>query len=203
MDVTIGVATFGDQRWQTLAERRALPSARQFGVPVIYHHGASLDGARNAILDQATTEHLIYLDADDELEPAYLAAMATGTCDLRAPAVRYIMPDGRPNRPMVPKVSGHSHACTGDCLPYGNWLVIGTCAKTQLLRDVGGWHPFDWSEDWALWARCWQAGASVEAIPWAIYRAHVRPRSRNRSVVGNARLEAHRQIAAAYNLPMP
>lgn len=203
MDVTIGIATYGDPAWTTLAERRAIPSARQFDVPVVYHHGTSLDGARNAVLNDVTTRWVIYLDADDELEAPYVAAMSTGTCDLRAPAVRYVLPGGRMQRPMVPRVAGHTHACTGDCLPFGNWLVIGTCARTDLLHQVGGWHPFTWSEDWALWARCWQAGASVEAIPWAIYRAHVRRDSRNRSVTGTARLDAHRAIAAAYNLPMP
>jgi hypothetical protein len=203
VDVTIVVATYGDPAWQTLAHRRAIPSAQQFGVPVIYHHGESLHEARNHVLNQVETEFVIHLDADDELEPGYLAAMASGTCDLRAPAVRYIMPGGRPQRPMMPKVSGHTHQCTAECLPFGNWLVVGACARTQLLRDVGGWRDFTWSEDWDLWARCHLAGATVEAIGWAIYRAHMRPNSRNRSVVGTGRLEVHRAIARANGLPVP
>lgn len=203
MDVTIVVATYGEAWWTALAHRRALPSARRFGVPVIYHHGQTLDEARNTVLDQVTTEYVIHLDADDELEQAYLAAMASGSADLRAPSVRYITPSGQEHRPQVPRVSGHDHACTGECLPVGNWLVIGTMARTQLLREVGGWLPFRWSEDWSLWARCWQSGCTVEAIPLAVYRAHMRPRSRNRSVTGLDRLEAHREIARAHGLPVP
>jgi hypothetical protein len=42
-----------------------------------------------------------------------------------------------------------------------------------------------------------QAGASVEALPAAIYRAHVRDDSRNRAPDREARLAAHRAIAVA------
>lgn len=203
MDVSVVVATYGDPAWQTLAARRAIPSATRLGVPVHTYHGDSLHDARNHVLNQVTTEWVIYLDADDELEPNYLVAMSTGTSDLRAPAVRYILPGGRAQRPMMPRVAGHTHACTGECLPYGNWLVIGTAVRADLIRQIGGWRDYPWSEDWDTWVRCWQAGASVEPIGWAVYRAHVRPRSRNRATVGAARLEAHRAIARANNLPIP
>ncbi len=195
--VTVITGTFGAASWSDLAHTRARPSVPE-GVPWIHVHGSALHEARNEALSQVQTPWVICLDADDELEtPGYLDAMATGTADLRAPAVRYVQPNGRAHRPYVPKVAGHTHDCTGDCLPDGNWLVVGTMVRTQLLRDVGGWEPFPWSEDWAAWARCWKAGATVEAIPAAVYRAHVRPDSRNRGASQAEKTAAHWQIHRA------
>lgn len=139
---------------------------------------------------------MIHLDADDELEPGYLDHLAEGTADLRAPAVRYVRPfHATPAR--VPKVAGHTHRCTAECLPEGNWLVVGTLVRTQMVRDAGGWRDFPWSEDWDLWLRCWLNGATVEAIPAAVYRAHVRPDSRNRAPDRAAKLAAHKAIYEA------
>ncbi len=197
VDCTIVIASFGDRDWLDLGTQRAARSAFEQSVPVIYVHGLTLHDARNAGLAQVQTEWVVFLDADDELEAGYVTTLATGTADLRAPAVRYVQLDGRAHQPYVPKVAGHSHACTGECLPDGNWLVVGTMARTELLRDVGGWEPFPWSEDWALWARCWRAGAIVEAMPAAVYRAHVDPQSRNRAPAREAKNAAHWAIHRA------
>lgn len=202
--VTIGVATFGDKRWIDLANERAIPSARAQGVEVIHRHEATLQDARNAVLEATTTEFLINLDADDELEPRYVYEMSLGTADLRAPSVRCI----RAGRPVsgghfMPKIGlrghrRHTHQCTGECLPYGNWLVCGTAARTELLRAVGGWWDEPIYEDWSLWLRCWKHGCTVEAIHKAVYRQHLSHDSRNH--VGEAyenRFEWHEKIALA------
>lgn len=202
LDVTVAVCTYGTAEWVRLAQNRAMPSARVLGVPVIHIHEASLDRARNAALDQVTTEWIVYLDADDELEAGYLTAMAAGTADVRAPAVRYVQ-GAHAAEPRMPTVAGHTHDCEAACLPYGNWLVIGSMARTDMVRKAGGWRDYPWSEDWDLWLRCHQAGATFEAIPAAIYRAHVRRNSRNRGQGHAARLAAHRAIAAANGVPVP
>lgn len=199
--MTIAVATYGDSTWYTLACNRAIPSAQQFGVPVAYVHGETLHDARNAVLDKVKTEWVVFLDADDELEPDYLTAMAAATADIRAPAVRYV--GGPPVSARVPRVAGHAHACIGECLRFGNWLVVGSAVRAELVRSVGGWRDFAWSEDWDLWLRCHLAGASIEAVPAAIYRAHVRHDSRNRGQSAEAKLAAHRAIAAANGVPVP
>lgn len=204
MDVTIAVSTFGDQTWVRLANERALPSARaQRPAEVIHVHGPTLHDARNAAVDQCDTEWLINLDADDELEPGYLAALSAGTCDVRAPAVRYVSGTTRGQAPRMPAVAGHQHGCTAECLPYGNWLVVGSMVRAGLIRKVGGWRDFPWSEDWDLWLRCHLAGATFEAIPAAVYRAYVRTNSRNRGLRAAGRLAAHRAIAEANGVPVP
>jgi hypothetical protein len=203
MDVTVVVATFGDAWWQDLAERRAVPSASGQGVPIFHVHGDTLHGARNAGLGMVGTEWVCFVDADDELEPGFFDAMGAGSADLRAPAVAYVRPNGAAQAPYVPRVSGHHHDCTAGCLSEGNWLVVGTVARTDLVRQVGGWHDWPMFEDWDLWLRCWQAGGTVEAVPAAVYRAHVRPDSRNRAPSPSQRMEAHRAIAEARGVPVP
>lgn len=202
MDVTVAVATFGDASWVDLAERRAIPSAIRLGVPVLHVHGDTLHDARNEACSRVDTEWVVHLDADDELDDQFLVAMAAGSGDLRVPSVRYVRNGGRP-APVMPRVSGHQHGCTARCLPWGNWMVIGTAVRADMVREVGGWRDFPWSEDWDLWVRCWQAGAAVEATPDAVYIAHVRRDSRNRAPSHASKLAAHQAIAAANGLPVP
>lgn len=201
MDVSIVVATYGDPSWVALARRRAIPSAEKFGVPVVHVHGDTLHGARNACVAKVRTEWVVHLDADDELEDGYLDHMFTSDADVKVPSVRYVTSGFNPVR--MPKVAGHQHDCTADCLPFGNWIVVGAAVRAQQVRDVGGWRDFPWSEDWDLWVRCWHAGATIEAVPDAVYRAHVRPNSRNRSPNRSTRLAAHQAIARANDLPVP
>ena len=203
-EATIVVATFGQRKWVELAERRALPSAAKFGLPVVHEHGATLHDARNAGLAKVDTKWVCFLDADDELEPGYFEAMSGAAADVRVPAVRYVRPNGLSRQPPgIPQVAGHHHLCDAECLPYGNWIVIGAVAKTELVRQVGGFRDWSCIEDWDLWARCYQAGASFARCPDAVYRAHVRPDSRNRLARGTRMLETHREIAAELGFPIP
>lgn len=196
MEVTIGIASYGEESWRRQA-RRAVASAEAQGVPVIAVHqpDGTLATARNEVLERIETDFLIYCDADDELEAGYVEQMAASSADLRVPRIRQLV-RRRAGAPFMPRVYGHRHECTGECLRYGNWMVIGTCVRTELLREVGGWEEFGWSEDWAAWARCWRAGGTIEPRPDAIYRAHVSPGSRNR-VSNEVGLHWHREIERA------
>lgn len=202
MDVTIVVATYGTPAWSDLARERAVPSATAQRVPVVHEHGDTLHGARNAALERVQTEWVIHLDADDELEAGYVTELAAGTADLRAPAVRYVRDarDVARRAAAVPRVWNHFHSCDAECLVDGNYLVVGTAVRAQLVRDVGGWRDFPWSEDWDLWLRCWRAGATIETIPAAVYRAHVRRDSRNRAPDQAFKRAAHDAIHRA-NFP--
>lgn len=193
-DVTVAICTYGDQKWIDLACERALPSA-QGQAPVTLIHRDSLAEARNEALEACQTEFLIYLDADDELEPGYVEAMLAGQGDVRAPSVRRVKADGRAKRrTYMPRVWNHTHECRGDCLPLGNWVTVGAMARTDLLREVGGWGDEAIYEDFALWLRCWKAGGDIQPCPDAIYRYWESPNNRNGSLPPRERDEWHYRI---------
>jgi glycosyltransferase involved in cell wall biosynthesis len=200
MDITICIASFGHPKWKELVRRRALPSVKQFDVPVVVYHGTSLHEARNTCLERTQTEWVCFLDADDELEPGFIKAMETGSADVRAPSVRYVRPGAMNGQARVPKVWNHSHNCVAECLPKGNWLVVGSLVRTELVRTVGGWKDWPVYEDWDLWLRCHLAGASFEAIPSAVYRAWAMPKSRNQSLNVQERDKVHYKIIASVGL---
>lgn len=199
MDVSVVIGTYGAPIWARLADMRAAPSAARLGVPVIRAHEDSLHEARNEGLDQVKTEWVCHLDADDELEPGFFEEIEAVEGDLRGPAVRYTR-SGFNTPARMPKVSGHTHMCEADCLLIGNWLVVGTVVRADLVRAVGGWKPYPVYEDFDLWQRCWVAGVTVTAVPKAVYRAHRSPRSRNNSMSPGERRLVHYEIAKT-NLP--
>lgn len=195
-DFTICAGTFGGNEWVQLATERAIPSAEAQGCKVIHRHGSTLAQARNEALALVSTEWVVFLDADDELGPGYVEALAAGAADLRAPAVSYVK-NAQPRPPYVPKVAGHTHACSSACLVDGNWLVIGTAVRTALALQVGGFNEWPVYEDWCFFMRCWLAGGTVEALPCAVYLAHWRHESRNRAPDVAVKNRIHREILKA------
>ena len=175
--ITVVIATFGDDIWREHA-KRAIASAENQAA-VIYVHGDNLADARNKGLAKVETEYVIHLDADDTLLPGYVSAMQTGSADVRVPMVRNM--HGRRRAPFSFTVYGHRHSCQPECLLEGNYIVVGAAVRTDLARAVGGWWDEPLYEDWSLFLRCQQAGASFEYIPEAVYGFHKTPDSRNRS----------------------
>lgn len=196
MDVTVVIASFGERSWLDLGTQRAAASAFAQDCPVIYVHGLTLHGARNAGLAQVETPAVCFLDADDELSPGYCKTLATGEADLRVPSVQYIR-RGRPAAPYVPNVAGHAHSCEASCLEAGNFAVIGSMLNAELLRSVGGFRDEDCYEDWSAFLRMYRAGATVETIKEAVYVAHVREDSRNRGLDMATKNRVHHEILAA------
>jgi glycosyltransferase involved in cell wall biosynthesis len=187
VDVTVVVGTFGGVDWVRLASSRAIPSAERLGVPVMHRHAGTLAQARNTGAALAKTEWLCFLDADDELDPGYFESMEKASADLRGPAVVYV----RGNRVFPPKLWP---VCD---LRDGNYLVIGTLIRKSLFEEVGGFEEWPLYEDWALWARAARAGATIEQVPDAVYRAHVRRDSRNRGPGRREREVCHHEIRRA------
>lgn len=199
-NVTIVVSTFGNFKWQMLAQERALPNALSFGVPVLYNHGKTLHETRNLGLSQVETEWVVHLDADDELAPGFFEEMDKVDGDLRPPSVNHVYEKVT----FMPKVVGrngvHNHVCVGECLPDGNFMCIGTVTRTELLKKVGGWKEWATWEDWELWLRCWLAGATITPVPKAVYKAYSTSQGRCKNLPQSEMDKIYNEIRRA-NLP--
>lgn len=181
MPIKTVIATYGSDEWRDLAYSRAYPSVAhaggvgEQGRTCVVIHGPTLAVARNAGADDAD-DWILFLDADDEIDAGYLAAMDAAIeregGDTRAmftPSVQYIhgRKEYRPRfNPEVP-------------IERGNWLVIGTVLHRDAFFEVGGFEEWPLYEDWALFARMQKAGCRVVRVPGAVYRAHRSQGSRN------------------------
>lgn len=216
---SIVIATYGDPGWEELAWSRAYPSTVGQGmrepfdgsVETIVHHveDGTLAQARNQAAARAEGEWICHLDADDELEPFYIHEMYRALLLLwhgdganhpgfpipdllLAPAVRYWAADGREPGAGIPNLGGW---------PAVNEAVIGTLVPRIAFLETGGFReraddgtPLSLYEDYDAWLRLVDAGAQLMHVPEAVYRAHVRPNSRN--VAGGDPLSVYRAIWA-------
>lgn len=202
MDVSVGIATYGHESWRALGDRRAFRSVKDMGVPIIRVHGETLHDARNECVRRCETEYLSMLDADDQLEPGFFEAI--GRCsraDMIVPSVRYVRHSMLNAPAYIPRVPGHEHDCVARCLLDGNFCVIGTVVKTDVIWRAGGWRDWPAYEDFDLFQRCFLAGASLSRCPTAVYRAYKRHRSRNSTLTPDESRQLHSDICVANGLP--
>lgn len=197
MKVSILICSFGEAHWRELAIRRALPSAQAqkeaHEIRAFHEPEGTLASVRNAAARKATGDVLCFLDADDELAPGFLRSMAEArsqrdTDALLYPAVQYVY--GK--RVDEPVMLGH-----GLPLIELNRCVIGTLVPRDLFLRVGGFADLPALEDWHLWLRC-SRHVPLVAVPGAVYRVHVRERSRNadQSLYRQIRSEFERDAAS-------
>lgn len=175
--ISVVIGTFGDPEWKRLAERAAASVEKQT-VPakIILSHADTLHEARNYGAMEADSKYLVFLDADDELDPYYIEAMTEAIAQrqhsryLYQPSTLGVV-NGKedPEPVLIPERP----------LDTGNYMVIGTAVSRHLFYEVGGFKDWPIYEDWCLWIRCWRAGARSVQVPDAIYRVHVNPASRN------------------------
>lgn len=175
---SIIVATCGGDPFYLRLKQRALASARAQSHPtveVIDVHGGALDEARNRGARMARNEWLVFLDADDQLKPDYIAEMARVNPKpdrLYYPAVEYTDESGFHVPPML-----HS----SDGLLERNFMCIGTLVHRDVFFEHQGFSDLEMYEDWDLWMRICAKGAGVQPVPKAVYSAYLRAGSRNRA----------------------
>lgn len=195
MEVAVVVATYGSLDWIERAEQVAIPSARRQTSNVIRVHGNTIAAARNDGAFAAKlggADWLCFLDADDELEPNYLRAMAHSPYAgrrvfprLLAPRVRY---DDRAVRSYRDRNIAHMNPC-----------VIGTLVQLDRFIEAGGfWEEPAW-EDWSLFRRCWMLGSPVTEVRNAIYRAHGTPGGSGRNLAIENPAALHDSIIDSHN----
>lgn len=190
--ISICVATYGAATWKDLAWSRAYQSTigQEAEVIVVHLPDGTLAQARNEAARRATGKWLIFLDADDELAPGYVDAMAqalAGTA-LYVPRTSFVVGSRRRS----PRFLGNGS------LRDGNPLIIGTMLPRSLFLEVGGFtEDVPLFEDWMLFAQLWKAGAEIVQVPDAIYVAHMHRLSRNRVIRGGERIYWHQWIGHA------
>lgn len=176
MDLTILICAHGDEGWRELAYARAFPSAAEQALTLVhYDPDATLAEVRNTAAEDADSEWLCFLDADDELDYGYVDAMrrsnVAGVNALYAPAVKYIDPR-RPTAPAcLPNEPGEMSAI--------NRCVIGTLIRRETFFHQGGFREWPCYEDWDLFLGAHLSGVPIEYVPDAVYKAHVSRGSRN------------------------
>lgn len=175
------VATYGDLAvWGPLRMRALESVARQTREPksISLVHGRTLADARNQGAREATGAWLIFLDADDELDPGYIEAMEKVQLELgtrRAllkPSTLGVYPDG--------STDDHPVMIEARPLLESNHMVIGTAMRRAEFIAVDGFNEMPILEDWDLFIRLHLAGTVPIEVPDAIYRVGVLPDSRNR-----------------------
>lgn len=179
MTIAVCIGTYGTEQWSNLAHTRAIPSAQNQTSPahdIIHWHAETLQEARNGAAERARSDWLCFLDADDELDAGYLAAMTEALPDrdaLLQPATLGVHPDGHedPYPALIPPKP----------LLEGNYMVIGTLIRRTQFERLGGFDDWPLYEDWDLWIRARTDGAALISVPDAIYRVHVNSGGRNSS----------------------
>jgi len=200
IDVTVVVATCGTNQWKYLGDQ-ALVSAQATGAKTVRIHidKGSVAQARNAGLNLVTTDYVVFLDADDALEPDYFERVQP-TADVMATLIKY----RQHLQPVMPRVWVHDyeiskrHAgdCTAECLLDGNWIHIGAIIRTEAIRSIGGFREYPVYEDWALFLALQQAGFTFGTALNSVYLASVRQNNshRNSSIPILERNKIHEEI---------
>lgn len=175
-DVSVIIATYGDIAWSTHAAWHAYPSVvsqTHAANEIFLVHGPTLHQARNAGAAQATSDYLIFLDADDALEDNYIEAMLAVDADqgdIRYPATIGVVNDLFDDAAVLAKPRD---------LRTGNYITIGAMINRMDFLEVGGFEDLPCLEDWDLFLRLWLAGCDIVGVPEAVYQITVHPGSRN------------------------
>lgn len=196
MSFSIIIASHGHEYWQRLALSRAYPSTKEQGAEVLIEHDpdATRADVRNRLLERATGDWIVTLDADDELALGYVKAMEEAI-EERARHERELGP-----MLFTPRVSYARNGRKAEPIFWperdlreGNWMIVGTVAPRDLMLEVGGWRTFTGSgvlneyDDWDMWIRCVQAGAEIVKVQDAVYIAHIARTSPHRTMAVKTR----------------
>lgn len=179
------------------------------GVEIlVMENDGSVAEARNHGLREATTEYVLFLDADDVAAPRMVTELrsAVWDVDVAYPEMVLVTED-------LKGVCGH-HLAQPFCanrLLQGNFVPGCAMVRRQAVLAVGGFRELPLLEDWDLWVRMSRNGARFKAVSDArlFYRQVEGSRNKNmdvdwdavaREIVGGQTVDAK---ATFYFSPTP
>lgn len=186
--VTVIIPVYGDlEKWTPLAVKAYQSATHQTikAEKVIISTGNNITECRNTAL-QCDTEFIIFLDADDTLNPDYIEKMLAGIADVRVPSVYRYKDHPYPHNLIPDKDQSWYNPVP---LMHRNYIVVSAMIRTSLFKQLGGFHDYESLEDWDLWLRAEEAGATFEQIPDAVLHVNKRNGSRNSNVSYNQILD--------------
>lgn len=164
-NVIIGL--YGDiDYWENVALSRAVPSLASFDddVWLTLTSGPDLHTAFNEAGLSSDADYLVFLGADDELHPEYFdgarEVIERLHPDVVMPTVQIVLDDIEHTPVQQTPVPWH----------IDNFIVAGAPTLTEKFREVGGYKDWAVAEDWDLFWRLAEAGASFAYSPRSIYR---------------------------------
>lgn len=171
----IVVVDDGSRGAQTL---RVLHQLEADGIRVLRQPNLGVSAARTAGLHGTTAPYLFNLDADDELEPGALTALADEldtqpALDLVWGRFRYTG-----ERSHEKRVATELDAWVQT---YVNDMPAAALFRRDVLLAVGGWRLGSAYQDWDLWLELAQRGVNGRGLPLVTYRYRVHGERQYRS----------------------
>lgn len=147
--------------------QEAIASVDQQTIRPTYHFiyvDTDQDGpaiTRNRMLADVETEWVAFLDDDDLLDRHHLDILGSGHADVRASYCRFTS-DQFPYRIPAKYINRRYDRET---MRRHGIFGITVLARTDQIRQAGCFDPADRWEDWSLWNRMADDGATFEVIP--------------------------------------
>ncbi len=176
--VQVIIPLFGNvSLWKERVERAANSVVNQKNVGMQFHVTISvsdnLQYARNSPAFGSKMDSIIFLDADDTLDENYISEMLKMEGDIISPAAHRHYENSR--------IDKEQYWYNPIPLIQRNYIVIGAMIKTELFKRLGGFSDLPMLEDWDMWLRAEELGATFCHCPKAIYQIHVNEEGRNKN----------------------
>jgi glycosyltransferase involved in cell wall biosynthesis len=159
--------------------KRLLDGNPHVKVRLVSQANGGTAAARNAGIKRARGNLICCLDADDQMDPGYLAACARAlddpTVSIAYGACELFGEHGGRFDPPTYDFAG---------LLRSNFIGSAAVFRRQAWEDSGGYRD-GWYEDWDFWIGCGTVGHFGVPVPSALWYYRVRPGSRYRQAIGH------------------
>ena len=161
-----------DGTWKAVEGWIARNAEPEFAISLISEPKPGASRARNRGLSETDTEHVMFFDSDDEMDPTLAEEIMTAFRDSRVDLVhwnaRIINPDGSVKKRKFSNANYWRYQ-----IYHALFSTQCFAVKTSFLRDIGGWDDslYAWN-DWELGIRMLLGNPAMIAIDKALVTIH-------------------------------